>query len=221
MGSRSLDELSLYPRVTVRREGTPNPAGVCVVYWMQRAQRAVDNPALDVAVEAANALRKPLVTFLGLVHFYPNANLRHYTFLAQGIPNLAQRLGRRGAAFVLCRDPDHHLADFCEEAKPSLVVGDENPDECERGEVHSLLEDYRRSMLGPISNVSVCGTGLSASFWNGGSGMGWDVRARPVPAYRQCPPADKSLATQTPQSSHFPGREVFAPSLFQMLGRKF
>jgi deoxyribodipyrimidine photo-lyase len=94
---------------------------------MQRAQRVVDNPALDVAVEAANVLRKPLVAFLGLVPFYPNANLRHYTFLAQGIPGLAQRLGRRGVGFMLRRYPDHQLVKFCEEVRPSLVVGDENP----------------------------------------------------------------------------------------------
>ena len=38
------------PRVTIRTKGDPDPDGRCVVYWMQRAQRAVDNPALDVAV---------------------------------------------------------------------------------------------------------------------------------------------------------------------------
>ena len=94
---------------------------------MQRAQRAVNNPALNVAIEAANALCKPLVVFLGLVPFYPNANLRHYTFLAQGIPDLEQRLGRRGAGFVLRRYPDHELVKFCEEVRPSLALGDENP----------------------------------------------------------------------------------------------
>jgi len=127
MRPRTLDKLSRDPRVTVRRAGTPNPAGECVVYWMQRAQRAVDNPALDVAVEAANDLRKPLVAFLGLVPFYPNANLRHYKFLTQGIPDLAQRLGRRGVGFMFRRYPDHQLVKFCGEVKPSLVVGDENP----------------------------------------------------------------------------------------------
>src|SRR5262249_40440570 len=51
--------LTRNPRVTVRRDATPDPDGTCVVYWMQRAQRGIDNPALDVAVEAANALRRP------------------------------------------------------------------------------------------------------------------------------------------------------------------
>ena len=51
-----IETLSLDPRITVRKPGAPNPEGECVVYWMQRAQRALDNPALDVAVELGNEL---------------------------------------------------------------------------------------------------------------------------------------------------------------------
>ncbi len=51
-----IESLSADPRVTVRRQGAPDPDGRCVVYWMQRAQRALDNPALDLAVEVANLL---------------------------------------------------------------------------------------------------------------------------------------------------------------------
>jgi deoxyribodipyrimidine photo-lyase len=68
-----------------------------------------------------------VVAFLGVVPFYPNANLRAYTFLAQGIPDLAESLTERGVGFVLRRQPDHSLIKFCEEVKPCLVVGDENP----------------------------------------------------------------------------------------------
>jgi hypothetical protein len=52
-------ELSRHPRVRVRKAGGPDPQGRAVVYWMQRAQRAADNPALDLAIQAANALDKP------------------------------------------------------------------------------------------------------------------------------------------------------------------
>ncbi len=34
-------------RVTVRRGGEPRKGGKCVVYWMQRAERAHENPALE------------------------------------------------------------------------------------------------------------------------------------------------------------------------------
>jgi deoxyribodipyrimidine photo-lyase len=122
----TLDQLSSNPRVTVRRHGTPDSNG-CVVYWMQRAQRALDNPALDIAVEAANVLRQAVVIFFAPVPFYPHANLRHYAFLAQGIPDIAERARKRGIGFVLRRYPEHSLVKFCDEVKASLVVGDENP----------------------------------------------------------------------------------------------
>ncbi|MGA7301657.1 MAG: deoxyribodipyrimidine photo-lyase, partial [Candidatus Sulfotelmatobacter sp.] len=115
------------PRVTVRRAGAPDAQGACVVYWMQRAQRGVDNPALDVAVAAANELGKPVVVFLAPVPFYPHANLRHYRFLAEGIPDIAEDLGKRNIGFVLRRFPEFSLLRFCDEVKAALVVGDENP----------------------------------------------------------------------------------------------
>jgi len=111
----------------VRRGGAPDPDGACVVYWMQRAQRGVDNPALDVAVDAANALHKPVVVFLAPVPFFPNANLRHYQFLAEGIPDIAAALAKRNIGFVLRSFPEHSLTRFCHEVKAGLVIGDENP----------------------------------------------------------------------------------------------
>jgi deoxyribodipyrimidine photo-lyase len=122
-----LDQLAANPRVTVRREAPPDPEGRCVVYWMQRSQRGVDNPALDIAIEAANALALPCVVFFAPIPFYPHANLRHYAFLVQGITDIAEAVERRGCGFVLRRWPEHHLARFCEEVRPALVVGDENP----------------------------------------------------------------------------------------------
>jgi deoxyribodipyrimidine photo-lyase len=122
-----LEHLTADTRVTVRRPGAPAPGGRCVVYWMQRAQRAFDNPALDVAVEAANILKQPVVIFFAPVPFYPRANLRHYAFLAQGIPDTAERARKRGIGYVLRRYPGHSLLKFCDEVDASLVVGDENP----------------------------------------------------------------------------------------------
>jgi deoxyribodipyrimidine photo-lyase len=122
-----LSRLASNARITVRRSGVPDPDGQCVIYWMQRAQRALDNPALETAVKAANLLGKPCVVFLAPVPFYPHANLRHYRFLNQGIPAIAEGLKKRGVGLVLRRYPDHHLLKFCEQIRPALVVGDENP----------------------------------------------------------------------------------------------
>ena len=122
----SLVALTENSRVTVRRAGAPNADGSCVVYWMQRAQRGIDNPAVDVAVEAANTLGKPVVVFFAPRRF-PPANLRHYAFLQQGIPDIAAALEKRRIGFVLRRFPEHSLLKFCDEVKPALLVGDENP----------------------------------------------------------------------------------------------
>jgi deoxyribodipyrimidine photo-lyase len=123
----SIEALKQDPRVTVRRDGAPDPDGRCVVYWMQRSQRAIDNPALDTAVAVANLLGKAVVVFLAPVPFYPNSNLRHLAFLQQGIADIANGLKRRRIGFVLRRYPEHHLLKFCDEVRAALVIGDENP----------------------------------------------------------------------------------------------
>ena len=122
-----IEQISADPRVRVRRAGSPDPEGRCVVYWMQRSQRGIDNPALDVAVEVANVLQKPIVVFFAPVPLYPNANIRHYRFLVEGIPDIAEALAKRDVGFVLRRYPDHHLLKFCSEVHPAIVIGDENP----------------------------------------------------------------------------------------------
>lgn len=122
----SLDQLAADPRVTVRRAGVPDPDGRCVVYWMQRTQRGQDNPALDVAIHAANELGLPVVVFFGLMR-YPGGNFRHYRFLAEGLADLGDALRRRRVGLVVRRAPDHRLLPFVTEVRAALVVGDENP----------------------------------------------------------------------------------------------
>jgi deoxyribodipyrimidine photo-lyase len=123
----SLERLLTDPRITVRKDGPPAAGGGAVVYWMQRAQRGIDNAALDVAIEAANALGLPVAVFFGLHPNYPNANLRHYAFLLDGVNETRDHVERRGAAFVFRPYPHHNLFRFCDEVRAALVVGDENP----------------------------------------------------------------------------------------------
>jgi deoxyribodipyrimidine photo-lyase len=115
------------PRVRVRRPGEPDADGTCVVYWMQRAQRAVDNPALDIAIALGNRLAKPVLVFFGLNPFVERANLRHYAFLVEGLPEIEDGLRNRRVGFVLRTYPHHSLLAFVDEVRPAIVVGDENP----------------------------------------------------------------------------------------------
>ena len=124
---KDLESLEFDPRVFRRRPGPIDPEGECIVYWMQRAQRAYDNPALNVAIDAGNLLGKPVVAFFQLVPRAHHANLRHYDFMRRGLEELAAALGKRGVGFVLRRSPEYGLLRFCSEVKPCLVIGDENP----------------------------------------------------------------------------------------------
>ncbi|MGA9041846.1 MAG: deoxyribodipyrimidine photo-lyase [Terriglobales bacterium] len=123
----AFEKISQDERVTVRKSGQPDIKGNCVVYWMQRTQRGRDNPALDVALRVANELNRPVVVFFAPVPFYPNANFRHYRFLAEGIPDMAEDLAARRVGFVLRTYPDHSLLKFCREVGAAMVIGDENP----------------------------------------------------------------------------------------------
>ena len=122
-----LMRLSEQPRVVVRRGGAPRKGAKCVVYWMQRAMRAVGNPALDVAIEAGNLLGLPVVIYFGVIPNYPHANLRHYHFLAQGLRDVAEDAAERGVGFVVRRAPKDRLEAFLEEVGAALLIGDENP----------------------------------------------------------------------------------------------
>jgi deoxyribodipyrimidine photo-lyase len=71
-----------------------------VLVWMQKAQRAWDNPALDLGFHLANALGLPLLVLFVLTD-YPGAQSPHYRFMLAGLRECADELRRRGAAFVL------------------------------------------------------------------------------------------------------------------------
>jgi deoxyribodipyrimidine photo-lyase len=89
--------------------------------------RIVDNPALDVAIEAGNLLGLPVIVFFSVIPNYPNANLRHYHFMQQGLRDVAEDAAERGVGFVLRRHPDNSLESLLDEVEAALVIGDENP----------------------------------------------------------------------------------------------
>ncbi len=125
--AEDLERLTTQPRVLIRRDGEPRNDGKCVVYWMQRAVRIIDNPALDLAIEAGNLLGLPVVVYFQVIPNYPNANLRHYHFLQQGLRDVTSDAAERGVGFVVRRSPESSLEAFLEEVKAVLLIGDENP----------------------------------------------------------------------------------------------
>jgi deoxyribodipyrimidine photo-lyase len=115
------------PRVTVRHAGAPTADGKCVVYWMQRAQRGVDNHAVDLAVQVANLLGLPLVVYFAGISNFPPSNLRQYVFLNQGMPDIESDLAERNISFVTRRAPHDSLEQLLADVQAAMVIGDENP----------------------------------------------------------------------------------------------
>jgi deoxyribodipyrimidine photo-lyase len=74
-----------------------------VLYWMQQSQRAEYNHALEYAVQQANDLGLGVVVAFGLTDDYPEANLRHYTFMLEGLAETQTLLAKRGIKMVARR----------------------------------------------------------------------------------------------------------------------
>jgi photolyase PhrII len=120
--------LPKYLEERVDGDGEPTD-GEFVLYWLRTAQRAHENPALDVAISVGNALGKPVFVYHALSERYPYASDRHHTFILEGARDLQPRLRARGVAtaFHLER-PGHrgpHLKTLADRA--CLVVTEDMP----------------------------------------------------------------------------------------------
>lgn len=101
--------------------------GHCVIYWMQKSHRAVDNLSLKFAIDRANDLGKPLLVYFGLYDKYPLASLRMFLFMLQGLKEVAQMLSERGIGFVVRRElPAEGIVRVSDELKACMVVVDED-----------------------------------------------------------------------------------------------
>ena len=105
-----------------RQDDRPPARGKFVLYWMQQSQRAEWNPALEYAIEQANALHLPTLVGFALTAF-PGANGRHYRFMLEGLRETEKRLAARGIGFCLRQGtPEEVIPDLAKSA--ALLVGD-------------------------------------------------------------------------------------------------
>ena len=88
-------------RIQPLNDAEPATGGKYVLYWMQQSQRAEHNPALEYAVQQANEHDQRLLVVFGLMDDYPEANLRHYRFMIEGLADVAQSLQARNIRFVV------------------------------------------------------------------------------------------------------------------------
>ncbi len=99
--------------------------GDFVLYWMQQSQRTEYNHALEYAVQQANKIDQGVLVVFGLMDDYPEANLRHYTFMLEGLKETVAALGKRGIKMIVKKGNPADVA-LAAAQKASLIV-------CDRG----------------------------------------------------------------------------------------
>ena len=135
------------------REDTPCE-GRYVLYWMQAAQREHHNPALEVGIRRANELDQPLLVGFGLTDAFPEANLRHYRFMLQGLAEARNALAKRGIKLVvLHRRPDEAALELGGEA--SLIVTDRGHTRVQRQWRNRVAEEANRPVMQVETNLIV------------------------------------------------------------------
>ena len=92
-------------RITIRQEGDVERQGNYVLYWMQAAQRAQHNQALEYAIQQANDRGLPVAVLFCVVDHYPEASRRHYDFMLRGLATAATAIRNRNLWFE-CRHGD-------------------------------------------------------------------------------------------------------------------
>ena len=114
-----------------------------VLYWMQQSQRAEGNAALEHALELAADARLPLLVGFGLTGGYPEANLRHYQFLLEGLVDVEAGLASRGVGFVVRRGDPAMVALTLSDGAAALV--------CDRGHLR-----HQRRWRATVAELAPC-----------------------------------------------------------------
>ena len=112
-------------RVQCLNDVSVDEEGRFVLYWMQQSQREAHNPALEYAIERGNELGKPVLCAFGVDAAYPDANLRHFAFMLEGLAETAAALADRKIKLVgRFGSPPEVIAELAGDA--ALIV-------CDRG----------------------------------------------------------------------------------------
>jgi deoxyribodipyrimidine photo-lyase len=96
-----------------------------VLYWMQQSQRAEYNHALEYAIQQANKINQAVLVVFSLMDDYPEANLRHYSFMLEGLKETQQSLSKRGIKMIVRKGQPVDIA-LSIGRRASLIV-------CDRG----------------------------------------------------------------------------------------
>ena len=128
--------------------------GDYVLYWMQSSHRTEENPALRYAIERADQAHLPLIVYFGLWQSYPEANLRHFWFMLEGLAEVGHSLESRGIRFVLRTEPpDKGVCALAKNA--AVVIVDRGYLRLQQSWYHTVAEQCRCLLVQVEGNVVV------------------------------------------------------------------
>jgi len=135
--------------------------GRYVLYWMQAAQRAECNHALEYAIRTANKLGKSVLVFFGVTEKWPQANQHHYYFMLEGLRKVRKELEAKGIQMVIRRQsPDSGAAELAEDA--AMVVVDAGHLRVQRKwrthaarKIGCALHEVETNLIVPVEEASV------------------------------------------------------------------
>jgi deoxyribodipyrimidine photo-lyase len=128
--------------------------GDYVLYWMQSSHRTEENPALHHAIERADHAHLPLVVYFGLWQSYPEANLRHFRFMLEGLAEVARSLESLGIRFVLrTESPDKGVCTLAKNA--AIVIADRGYLRLQQSWYRTVAEQCRCPLVQIEGNVVV------------------------------------------------------------------
>ena len=109
-------------RVQTLNERETRGEGSYVLYWMQRAQRAANNHALEFAIREANQRQLPLLAVFGITQRFPDANARSYAFMLEGLRETKEALAKRGILLEVRLEPPVEAVRDTADAAAVVVV---------------------------------------------------------------------------------------------------
>lgn len=122
-----------------------NGSGKYVLYWMQGAQRTVDNHALALAIQLANQHSCSVLVAFVVTPSFPNGNMRHFRFMLEGLIEIEEKLRALNIGFVIrVGEPLRIIPELAQEAV--LVVMD------------NAYEPYGKTIRTKMKAAVRCGT---------------------------------------------------------------
>ncbi len=99
-----------------------------ILYWLSREQRINDNHSLIFAQDLSLQYSQALFVLFTLTDDFLHANLRHYSFMLQGLHFLSEELRKKNIPFfVLQGDPAENVIKFISENNIGSLVTDFDP----------------------------------------------------------------------------------------------